>query len=152
MVGCSLCDLMLLEKCEGFKVYFVWIQVNYIDVGVIELIVVDGMCYYWVYYNVFDNEVSLFYVLGYVQDVIVLWMQEQQLCEMFFKDLFMQCYNWCYLYWLDELIEECWVCVMFDLDYFKYINDIQGYRCGDVVLVEFVMFLCLLLGKEEMVV
>ncbi|MCR1570435.1 MULTISPECIES: sensor domain-containing diguanylate cyclase [Stenotrophomonas] len=152
MIGRSLCDLMPPEKREGFKAYLARIQANHTDAGVIELIAADGTRHYWAYHNVLDNEASPPYVLGHAQDVTALRMQEQQLRDMSFKDPLTQCYNRRYLHRLDELIDERWACVMFDLDHFKHINDTQGHRRGDAVLVEFATFLRSPLGKDETVV
>ncbi|WP_295575378.1 diguanylate cyclase [uncultured Stenotrophomonas sp.] len=152
IIGRSLCDLMPPEKREGFKAYLARIQANHTDAGMIELIAADGTRHYWAYHNVLDSEASPPYVLGHAQDVTALRMQEQQLREMSFKDPLTQCYNRRYLHRLDELIDERWACVMFDLDHFKHINDTQGHRRGDAVLVEFATFLRSPLGNEETVV
>ncbi|HBS62407.1 MAG TPA: sensor domain-containing diguanylate cyclase, partial [Stenotrophomonas sp.] len=134
MIGRSLCDLMPPEKREGFKAYLARIQANHTDAGVIELIAADGTRHYWAYHNVLDSEASPPYVLGHAQDVTALRMQEQQLREMSFKDPLTQCYNRRYLHRLDELIDERWACVMFDLDHFKHINDTHGHEAGDDAL------------------
>lgn len=152
MIGRSLCDLMPPEKREGFKAYLKRIQANHTDAGVIELIAADGTRHYWAYHNVLDTEADPPYVLGHAQDVTALRMQEQQLREMSFKDPLTQCYNRRFLHRLDELVDERWACVMFDLDHFKRINDTQGHRRGDAVLVEFAAFLRSALGKDETVV
>lgn len=41
----------------------------------------------------------------------------------------------------DQFVEVC--VVLLDIDYFKYINDFQGYVIGDCVLVELGVLLCL---------
>ncbi len=151
MIGRSLCDLMPPENAK-VSGPIARIQANHTDAGVIELIAADGTRHYWAYHNVLDNEASPPYVLGHAQDVTALRMQEQQLRDMSFKDPLTQCYNRRYLHRLDELIDERWACVMFDLDHFKHINDTQGHRRGDAVLVEFATFLRSPLGKDETVV
>lgn len=152
MVGRSLSDLMPPERREGFKAYLKRIEANHTDAGVIELIAADGSRHYWAYHNVLDSEASPAYVLGHAQDVTALRLQEQQLREMSFKDPLTQCYNRRYLNRLDELANEHWACMMFDLDHFKQINDTQGRRRGDAVLVEFAAFLRSPLGQDETVV
>ncbi len=56
-----------------------------------------------------------------------------------------------YLHRLDELIDERWACVML-IWTISSINDTQGHRRGDAVLVEFATFLRSPLGKDETVV
>jgi diguanylate cyclase (GGDEF)-like protein/PAS domain S-box-containing protein len=152
MIGRSLCDLMPPEKRAAFKAYLARITVNHTDAGVIELIAADGTRHFWAYHNVLDSEANPPYVLGHAQDVTALRMQEQQLREMSFKDPLTQSYNRRFLPRLDELVDQPWACLMFDLDHFKQINDTQGHARGDTVLVEFAAFLRAPLGAMESVV
>ncbi|MEG0191580.1 MAG: diguanylate cyclase [Stenotrophomonas sp.] len=152
MVGRSLCDLMRPEKRDGFKAYLTRIGENHTDAGVIELIAEDGTRRYWAYHNVLDSETDPPFVLGHAQDVTALRIQEQRLREMSFRDPLTQCHNRRYLHRLDDLGERHWACLVFDLDDFKRINDTEGHRRGDGLLVEFAAFLRAPLMDEEAVV
>jgi len=88
-------------------------------------------------------------VLGHAQDVTALRQQEERLRELSQRDPLTLCHNRRYLHRLEQLETESWACVVFDLDHFKQVNDTQGHRRGDAILVEFATFLRLPLGAGE---
>jgi diguanylate cyclase (GGDEF)-like protein/PAS domain S-box-containing protein len=152
IIGRSLCDYMPPERREMFNAYLKRIEANHTDAGVIELIAADGTLRYWAYNNVLDSEGQPPFVLGHAQDVTALRLQEQRLRELSLKDPLTQCHNRRYLHRLDEMTAGTWACLVFDLDDFKRINDAQGHRRGDVILVDFAAFLRTPLGAGETVV
>ncbi|WP_333627999.1 PAS domain S-box protein [Stenotrophomonas cyclobalanopsidis] len=149
MVGRSLCDLMPADKRDAFKAYLARIESNHTDAGVIELIAADGSRRYWAYNNVLDSEAHPPFVLGHAQDVTALRQQEERLRELSQRDPLTLCHNRRYLHRLEQLETESWACVVFDLDHFKQVNDTQGHRRGDAILVEFAAFLRSPLGAGE---
>lgn len=152
IIGRSLCDYMPPERRDVFNAYLKRIEANHTDTGVIELIAADGTLRYWSYNNVLDSEGQPPFVLGHAQDVTALRLQEQRLRELSLKDPLTQCHNRRYLHRLDEMTAGTWACLVFDLDDFKRINDAQGHRRGDAILVEFAAFLKAPLGAGETVV
>ncbi|AWH25482.1 PAS domain S-box protein [Stenotrophomonas sp. YAU14D1_LEIMI4_1] len=152
VVGRSLGEFMPEDKQEHFAAYLRRIGANHTDSGVIELIAADGTRRYWAYHNVLDSEAQPPYVLGHAQDVTALRTQEQQLRELSFKDPLTQCNNRRYLHTLEAQTGQAWACLVFDLDHFKQINDSEGHRRGDAILVGFATFLRTPLGKDEAVV
>ncbi|MCW2065611.1 UNVERIFIED_ORG: diguanylate cyclase (GGDEF)-like protein/PAS domain S-box-containing protein [Stenotrophomonas maltophilia] len=152
IIGRSLCDYMPAERREVFNAYLKRIEANHTDAGVIELIAADGTLRYWAYNNVLDSEGQPPFVLGHAQDVTALRLQEQRLRELSLKDPLTQCHNRRYLHRLDEMTAGTWACLVFDLDDFKRINDAQGHRRGDAILVEFAAFLKAPLATGETVV
>lgn len=152
VVGRSLGALMPEEKQEQFAAYLQRIGTHHTDSGVIELIAADGTRRYWAYHNVLDSEAQPPYVLGHAQDVTALRTQEQQLRELSFKDPLTQCNNRRYLHTLEAQTGQAWSCLVFDLDHFKQINDSEGHRRGDAILVGFATFLRTPLGTDEAVV
>ncbi|XFC39173.1 PAS domain S-box protein [Stenotrophomonas indicatrix] len=152
IIGRNLCDYMPPERRDVFNAYLKRIEANHTDAGVIELIAADGTLRYWAYNNVLDSEGQPPFVLGHAQDVTALRLQEQRLRELSLKDPLTQCHNRRYLHRLDEMTAGTWACLVFDLDDFKRINDAQGHRRGDAILVEFVAFLKAPLTTGETVV
>ncbi|WP_164273293.1 PAS domain S-box protein [Stenotrophomonas sp. B1-1] len=152
VVGRSLGEFMPEDKQDQFATYLRRIGANHTDSGVIELIAADGTRRYWAYHNVLDSEAQPPYVLGHAQDVTALRTQEQQLRELSFKDPLTQCNNRRYLHTLEAQAGQAWACLVFDLDHFKQINDNEGHRRGDAILVSFATFLRTPLGKDEAVV
>lgn len=152
IIGRSLCDYMPPERRDVFNAYLKRIEANHTDAGVIELIAADGTLRYWAYNNVLDSEGQPPFVLGHAQDVTALRLQEQRLRELSLKDPLTQCHNRRYLHRLDEMTAGTWACLVFDLDDFKRINDAQGHRRGDAILVEFAAFLKAPLSAGETVV
>ncbi|HDS1101812.1 diguanylate cyclase domain-containing protein [Stenotrophomonas maltophilia] len=152
MVGRSLGALMPADRRDAFDAYLARIAAAHTDSGVIELIGADGHRRYWAYHNVLDEEADPPYVLGHAQDVTALRQQERILRELSQRDPLTHCHNRRYLHRLDALVDANWACLLFDLDHFKQINDLQGHRRGDAVLVEFATFLRRPLAEREVVV
>ncbi|MGF6416802.1 diguanylate cyclase (GGDEF)-like protein/PAS domain S-box-containing protein [Stenotrophomonas sp. AN71] len=152
MVGRSLGELMPADRRDGFSTYLERIRANHTDSGVIELIGADGLRRYWAYHNVLDEEADPPYVLGHAQDVTALRQQERIMRELSQRDPLTHCHNRRYLHRLDALVGASWACLLFDLNHFKQINDLQGHRRGDAVLVEFAAFLRRPLAEREAVV
>ncbi len=86
-----------------------------------------------------DNLVTGIFLI--VQDVTELASYEQKLIEMNVKDGLTGIYNRRYLQKrMDEEFHRCQrhkttlSLIMFDIDFFKKVNDTYGHQCGDVVL------------------
>ena len=86
-----------------------------------------------------NNEIKQLFI--YVQDVTEVAMYEQKLVEMNMMDSLTGIYNRRYL---DKKLNEEFKrhkrygrplsIIMFDIDYFKKVNDVHGHQCGDYIL------------------
>lgn len=86
-----------------------------------------------------DNEIK--YLFIYVQDVSEVALYEKKLVEMNMKDALTGIYNRRYLeIKLKEEFNRCrryggdLSIIMFDIDFFKKVNDNHGHQCGDYIL------------------
>ncbi|MFO3706738.1 diguanylate cyclase domain-containing protein [Xanthomonas codiaei] len=142
MEGCSLFELIRLERHGGLRGYLSRMVLDGQDSGVIELVAGDGSLRHWQYHNVLDVEADATLVLAHAQDITSQRQQERQLMEWSFTDPLTNCFNRRFLDDLDKRDASVrWGCVVVDLDKFKLVNDTYGHQRGDEVLVQMAWFL-----------
>ena len=82
--------------------------------------------------------------IGMLVDITGRKRLEEQLHEQTIRDPLTGCFNRRHLADVGRLLEQesrPWGCLIFDLDFFKRLNDTHGHAAGDRALVEFSRFL-----------
>lgn len=142
MIGRPLTDFIQPELHLRFRDYLLRIMRNDSDAGLLELVAKDGSVHIWQYQNVLDDDGDEPYVLGHAQDVTERQVQERQLRDWSIHDPLTGSFNRRYLAELTAAQPaEHWGCIVFDLDYFKHVNDTYGHQRGDEILVAMASFL-----------
>lgn len=142
MIGRPLTDFIRLELHQRFRDYLLRIMRNDSDAGMLELVAKDGSLHIWQYRNVLDDDGDEPYVLVHAQDVTERQLQQRKLREWSIHDPLTGSFNRRYLAELTAAQHaERWGCIVFDLDYFKHVNDTYGHQRGDEVLVAMASFL-----------
>lgn len=142
MIGRPLTDFIRFELHQRFRDYLLRIMRNDSDAGMLELVAKDGSLHIWQYRNVLDDDGDEPYVLAHAQDVTERQLQQRQLREWSIHDPLTGSFNRRYLAELTAAQRAGrWGCIVFDLDYFKHVNDTCGHQRGDEVLVAMARFL-----------
>ena len=142
MIGRPLTDFIRPELHQQFQNYLLRIMRTDSDAGMLELVAKDGSLRIWQYHNVLDDDGDEPYVLGHAQDVTERQLQERKLREWSIHDSLTGSFNRRYLAELTATQHaERWGCIVFDLDYFKHVNDTYGHQRGDEILVAMANFL-----------
>ncbi|MBB5208449.1 diguanylate cyclase domain-containing protein [Chiayiivirga flava] len=92
------------------------------------------------------------FVLGHAQDVTEVLRREEALHTASLTDPLTGARNRRFLAQFERRAPAHWGCIVIDLDGFKAINDREGHRRGDEILVEFVRFLQAHARRDDVVV